>query len=114
MTNNVDIDQTAPIGAVCSGSKLFACILKFACYVRQLFAADDFSRRHFQMHFSWRFKGSLYIKETYILFKYRQPKSLTDENADSICHAFQDSNLIAYYTFYKGNQQTLIHGNDKC
>ena len=30
----------------------------FVSYVRQLYAADDFSRRHFQMHFfSWRFKG---------------------------------------------------------
>ena len=27
MTNSVDPDQTAPIGAVCSGSKLFAYIL---------------------------------------------------------------------------------------
>ena len=56
MANIVDPDQTAPIGAVCSGSTLFAFIFKFASNVRQLFAADDFSRRHFQMHFSWRFK----------------------------------------------------------
>ena len=47
MANNVNQDQTA----VCSGSTLFACILKFASNVRQLFAADDFSRQHFQMHF---------------------------------------------------------------
>ena len=57
MANTVDPDQTAPIGAVCSGSTLFAFILKFASNVGQLFAADDFSRQHFQMHFSWRFKG---------------------------------------------------------
>ena len=57
MANSVDQDQTAPIGAVCSGSTLFACVLEFASNVRQLFAADNFSRRHFQMHFSWRFKG---------------------------------------------------------
>ena len=49
MANSVDPDQTAPIGAVCSGSTLFASILNSA--IRQLFAADDFSRRHFQMHF---------------------------------------------------------------
>ena len=36
---------------VCSGSTLFVCILKFASNVWQLCAADDFSRRHFQMHF---------------------------------------------------------------
>ena len=47
MANNVNPDQTAPIGAVCSGSTLFACILKFASNVRQLFAADYFSRQHF-------------------------------------------------------------------
>ena len=39
MANSVDPDQTA-------GSMLFASIL-----IRQLFAAGDFSRRHFQMHF---------------------------------------------------------------
>ena len=44
MANSVDPDQTAPI--VCSASRLFAFML-----VRQTFAADDFSRRHFQMHF---------------------------------------------------------------
>ena len=51
MTNSVDPDQTVPIGADCSGSTLFASILKFIINVWQLFAADDFSRRHFQMYF---------------------------------------------------------------
>ena len=51
MANNVGPDQTAPIGAVCSGSPPFASILKFVCNVRQLLAADDFSGRNFQMHF---------------------------------------------------------------
>ena len=50
MTNSVDPDQTAPIGAVCSGSTLFASILEFVSNVRKLFAADNFSRQHFQMH----------------------------------------------------------------
>ena len=57
MTNSVDPDQTAPIGAVCSGSTLFAFILKFIINVWQLFAADDFNRRNFQMHFFLAFKG---------------------------------------------------------
>ena len=52
MANSVDPDQTAPIGVVCSGSTLFASILTFVSNVRGLFAADDFSRRHFKMHFS--------------------------------------------------------------
>ena len=59
MANSVDPDQTTPIGAVCSGSTLFASILKFVSNVRQLFAADDFSRRHFQTHF---FLGALRVK----------------------------------------------------
>ena len=36
MANRVDPDQTAPIGAVCSGSTLFATILNLSvmlCYV---------------------------------------------------------------------------------
>ena len=50
MANSVNPDQTAPVGAVCSGSTLFASIL-IVSNVRQLFAADDLSRQHFQMHF---------------------------------------------------------------
>ena len=40
-------------GAVCSGSTLFASILRFVSNVRQLFTADDI----FRCIFSWRFKG---------------------------------------------------------
>ena len=47
MANSVYPDQTAAIGAVCSGSTLSASIHN----VRQLSAADDFSKQHFQIHF---------------------------------------------------------------
>ena len=57
MVNSVDPDQTAPIGAVCSGSTLFASILNLSVMQGILFAADDFSR-HFQMHF---FLGALRV-----------------------------------------------------
>ena len=57
MAKSVDPDQTAPIGAVCSGSTLFGSMLKFVSKIRQLFGADDFSRRHFRVHFSCPFKG---------------------------------------------------------
>ena len=57
MANSVDPDQTAPKGAVCSWSTLCASMLNFASNVLQLFAADDFNRRRFQIHFTWRFKG---------------------------------------------------------
>ena len=50
MANNVDPDQTAPIGAVCSVSTLFTSIFNVVSNIRHIFAADDFSRRHFQMH----------------------------------------------------------------
>ena len=43
MANSVDPDQTAPIGAVSSGSTLFASIHKLVSNVKQLFAADDTS-----------------------------------------------------------------------
>ena len=53
MANSVEPDQTAPIGAVCSGSTLFASIPNLSVML-----GNYFSRRHFQMHFfSWRFKG---------------------------------------------------------
>ena len=58
MANSVNSDQTAPIGAVCSGSMLFASILNSSVMLGNYFAADDFSRRHFQMHF---FLGALRV-----------------------------------------------------
>ena len=51
MANSVDPDQTAPIGAVCSGSTLVASILNLSVmlgyYLQQKTSADNFSRRHF-------------------------------------------------------------------
>ena len=48
MANSVDLDQTAPIGAVCSGSMLFASILnlsvKLGNYLQQTTSADDIFR----------------------------------------------------------------------
>ena len=67
MANSVDPDQTAPIGAVCSGSTQFASILNSSVmlgnYLQQMTSADDFSRRlrRFQMHF---FLGALRVKIT--------------------------------------------------
>ena len=57
IANSVDPDQTAPIGAVCSGSTLFASILNSSVmlgnYLRQATLADNISR----CIFSWCFKG---------------------------------------------------------
>ena len=48
MANSMDPDQTAPIGAVCSGSKLFASILNLSVmlgnYLQQTTSADDIFR----------------------------------------------------------------------
>ena len=48
MANRVDPDQTAPIGAVCSGSKRFASILNLSVmlgnYLQQTTSADDIFR----------------------------------------------------------------------
>ena len=46
MANSVDPDQTAPIGAVCSGFTLLASILKLSVmllgnYLQQTTSADD-------------------------------------------------------------------------
>ena len=45
MASSVDLDQTAPIGAVCSGSTLFAAILNssemLGNYLQQKTSADD-------------------------------------------------------------------------
>ena len=48
MANSVDPDQTAPIGAVCSGSMLFAAILNspviLGNYLQQTTSAEDIFR----------------------------------------------------------------------
>ena len=68
MAESVDPDQTAPIGAVCSGSTLFASILEYRIfyiysifytsvmlgnYMKQTTSADDI----FRCIFSWCFNG---------------------------------------------------------
>ena len=57
MASSVDPDQTAPIGAVCSGSTLFASIFNSSVmlgkYLQQINSADDI----FRCIFFWRFKG---------------------------------------------------------
>ena len=51
MTNSLDPDQTAPMGAVCSGSTLFASILNLSVmlgsYLQQTTSADDNFRYNF-------------------------------------------------------------------
>ena len=48
MANSVDPDQTAPIGAVCSGSTLFASIRNLSViignYLQETTSADDIFR----------------------------------------------------------------------
>ena len=72
MTNSVDPDQAAPIW-----STLFASILEFVSHVRQLFAADDFSRRNFSDAF---FLGALRVKTLFSCLKlnegYGQPVNI--------------------------------------
>ena len=62
MPNSVDPDQTAPIGAVCSGSTLFASILNLSVmlgnYLQQRTSADDIFRCIF---------GALRVKKSFII-----------------------------------------------
>ena len=58
MTNSLDQDQTVSIGAVCSGSTLFASIIlnssvMLGNYLQQTTSPGDI----FRSIFSWRFKG---------------------------------------------------------
>ena len=53
MANSVDPDQTAPIGAVCSWSKLFASILNSSVMLGKYLQQTTFS----DAFFSWRLKG---------------------------------------------------------
>ena len=57
MANSVDPDQTAPIGAVCSGSMLFPSIRNLSVmqgnHLQQTTSADNI----FRFIFSWPLKG---------------------------------------------------------
>ena len=53
MANTEDPDQTAPIGAVCSSSMLFASILNLSVMQGNSLQQTTFS----DAFFSWRFKG---------------------------------------------------------
>ena len=57
MANSMDPDQTALLGAACSGSMLFASILissvLLGSYLQQTTSSDDL----FRCIFSWHFKG---------------------------------------------------------
>ena len=59
MTNSVDPDHTAPIGAVCPGSTLIASILNssvmYGNYLQQTTSADDIFKYFF-------FLGALMVK----------------------------------------------------
>ena len=63
MANSVDPDQTAPIGAVCSGSLLFASILcssvMLGTYLQQTTSADNIFRCIFI------FLGALRVKYSF-------------------------------------------------
>ena len=66
MASSVDPDQTAPIGAVCSGSTLSASILNLSVmlgnYLQQTTSADVI----FQMHF---FLGALRVNDKLNIYK---------------------------------------------
>ena len=74
MANSVDLDQTAPIGAVCSGSTLFASKLNLSGmlgnYLQQMTSADDILRCIF-------FLGALKVR--------RKRASLCDNGTYHIC-----------------------------
>ena len=57
MANSVDPDQTAPIGAVCSGSTLFASILNSSVIVGNHLQQTTSLTAFSDAFFSWRFKG---------------------------------------------------------
>ena len=61
MANSVDPDQTAPIGAVCSGSTLFASILNFTVMLGNYLQQTTLSYDIFRCIISWLFKGLICI-----------------------------------------------------
>ena len=75
MANSVDPDQTAPIGAVCSGSMLFASLLKpsvmLGNYLQQMTSADDIFRYIFFLVLS----GKVFIRSRSFIHTWLGPTS---------------------------------------
>ena len=71
MANSVDPVQTAPIGAVCSGSMLFASILNLSVmlgnYLQQTTSADNITGAFFL--------GALRVKMLYTFYKQCRTRS---------------------------------------
>ena len=84
MANSVDPDQTAPIGAVCSGSTLFASILNSSVmqgnYLQQTTSADDIFRCIF-------FLGALRVNMQYLSEPFRIQYSCINQYSRPI-HCF--------------------------
>ena len=53
MANSVGPDQTAPIGAVCSGSTLYASIINFSVMLGSYLQQTTFSDAFFSWPFNW-------------------------------------------------------------
>ena len=86
MANSVDQDQTAPIGAVCSGSTLFASILNLSVmlgnYLQQTTSADKI----LDAFFSWRFKGYVYFFAFFVVFRsFQRQKGKIKSFVDILC-----------------------------
>ena len=79
MANSIDPDQTAPVGAVCSGSTLFASILNSSVtignYLQQTTSADDIFRCIY-------FLGALRVNSFYIFSEFKEAFSLFDKDGD--------------------------------
>ena len=84
MANSEDPDQTAPIGAVCSGSMLFASILNLSVmlgnYFRQTTSADNIFRCIYFLALKGLRHGFLYV-EIYSTVQ----KLIFDDNDTNSC-----------------------------
>ena len=90
MANSVDLDQTAPIGAVCSGSTLFAFILNSSVmlcnYLQQTTSTDDIFKCIF-------FLGALRVK-------YLQGSLINPFKPDGISLTYHKTSLFSSYEFF--------------
>ena len=95
MANSMDPDQTAPVGAVCSGSTLFASIINSSVmlgdHLQQKTSAENIFRCVF---FSSRFKG--YCK-------------LWQNSVDSVHHI--SLNIHIHDSLYWQSKQGFFGGN---
>ena len=97
MANSVDPDQTAPIGAVCSGSTLFASMLNSSVML-----GNYLQQTTFQMHF---FLGALRVKNNLQFTKDHEKIPIIQRAEAQIMTTVYSESMVCLFTWTSASRR---------